>query len=172
MISRTKMTLLAGAAVLVIAGAGTGIAFAQSSDPPSPAPPTPSSAAPAPQGMSHCHDGHDGHGRHGTHGRHGGHGGLLARIEHGEATVTTDQGDRVVDLQRGIVNSANSGQLVVRSADGFTATYVVDNSTKISKGRKASDIGQVAANDRVIVLATKAGSTITATNIRDTGPAR
>jgi hypothetical protein len=166
MISRTKMTLLAGAAVLVIAGAGTGIAFAQSSDPPSPAPPTPSSTAPAPQGMSHCHDGHDGHDGHGRHG------GLLARIEHGEATVTTDQGDRVVDLQRGIVNSANSGQLVVRSADGFTATYVVDDSTKIRKDRKASGISQVAANDRVIVLATKAGSTTTATNIRDTGPAR
>jgi hypothetical protein len=169
MISRTKMTLLAGAAVLVIAGAGTGIAFAQSSDPPSPAPPTPSSTAPEPQGMSHCHDGHDGHGMHGMHGMHGG---LLARIEHGEATVTTDQGDRVVDLQRGIVNSANSGQLIVRSADGFTATYAVDDSTKIRKDRKASDISQVAANDRVIVLATKAGSTITATNIRDTGPAK
>jgi Domain of unknown function (DUF5666) len=163
MISRTKMTLLTGAAVLAIAGVGTGIALAQSSDPPSPNPPAPSSSAPAPDGMSRCHDGHDGHGRRG---------GLLARIEHGEATVTTDQGDRVIDLQRGIVNSANSGQLTVRSADGFTATYVVDNSTKIRKGRKASDISQVVANDRVLVLATKAGGTITATGIRDTGPAR
>lgn len=169
MISRTKMALLTGAAVLAIAGTGTGIALAQSSDPPSPTPPAPSSSAPAPDGMSHCHDGHDGHGRHGMHGRRGG---LLARIEHGEATVTTDQGDQVIDLQRGIVNSANSGQLIVRSADGFTTTYVVDNSTKIRKDRKASDISQVVANDRVIVLATKAGGTITATNIRDTGPAR
>ena len=116
--------------------------------------------------MSRCHDGHDGHDGHGRRG------GLLARIEHGEATVTTDQGDRVIDLQRGIVNSANSGQLTVRSADGFTATYVVDNSTKIRKDRKASDISQVVANDRVLVLATKAGGTITATGIRDTGPAR
>jgi len=116
--------------------------------------------------MSRCHDEHDGHDGHGRRG------GLLARIEHGEATVTTDQGDRVIDLQRGIVNSANSGQLTVRSADGFTATYVVDNSTKIRKDRKASDISQVVANDRVLVLATKAGGTITATGIRDTGPAR
>jgi hypothetical protein len=166
MISRTKMTLLTGAAVLAIAGAGTGIALAQSSDPPSPTPPAPSSSAPEPDGMSRCHDGHDGHDGHGRRG------GLLARIEHGEATVTTDQGDRVIDLQRGIVNSANSGQLTVRSADGFTATYVVDNSTKIRKDRKASDISQVVANDRVLVLATKAGGTITATGIRDTGPAR
>jgi hypothetical protein len=166
MISRTKMTLLTGAAVLAIAGAGTGIALAQSSDPPSPTPPAPSSSAPEPYGMSRCHDGHDGHDGHGRRG------GLLARIEHGEATVTTDQGDRVIDLQRGIVNSANSGQLTVRSADGFTATYVVDNSTKIRKDRKASDISQVVANDRVLVLATKAGGTITATGIRDTGPAR
>jgi hypothetical protein len=163
MISRTKMTLLTGAAVLAIAGAGTGIALAQSSDPPSPTPPAPSSSAPERDGMSRCHDGHDGHGRRG---------GLPARIEHGEATVITDQGDRVIDLQRGIVNSANSGQLTVRSADGFTATYVVDNSTKIRKDRKAGDISQVVANDRVLVLATKAGGTITATGIRDTGPAR
>ncbi|MGH3781351.1 MAG: hypothetical protein ACRDRO_12180, partial [Pseudonocardiaceae bacterium] len=67
---------------------------------------------------------------------------------------------------------ANSGQLTVHSADGFTATYVVDNSTKISKNRKASDIRQVAANDRVTILATKTGSTTTVTRIGDTGPAR
>lgn len=103
------------------------------------------------------------------HHGHGRRGGLLARVVHGEATVNTDHGYQVVDIQRGIVGSSKSGQLTVRSADGFTATYVVNNSTKISKKRKTSDISQVAANDRVTILATKTGSTRTATRIGDTG---
>jgi hypothetical protein len=158
MLSRTKMTLLAGIAVLAIAGVGTGIAFAQSSDPPSPAPPTSSSAAPAPDDMPH------GHGRHG---------GPLSRIVHGEATLATkDHGYQVVDLQRGIVDSINSGRLTVRSADGFTATYVVNGSTKILKDHKSSDISQVLAKDRVTIMATKTNGTVTATHIRDSGPAK
>jgi hypothetical protein len=153
---RIKVTLLTGAAVLAIAGAGTGVALAQSSDPPSPTAAALSSAAPAPNGMPH------GHGRHR---------GLLARIEHGEATVRTNHGSQVFDFQRGIVDSANSGRLTVRSADGFTATYVVNNSTKIRRDRKAGNISQVVAKDRVSVVATKTGGTATATRIRDTGPA-
>ncbi|HWR49440.1 MAG TPA: hypothetical protein VN327_17790 [Pseudonocardiaceae bacterium] len=162
---RIKITLLTGAAALAIAGVGTGVTLAQSSDPPSPTAVALSSAVPAPHGMCHVHNGHNGHGRHGRHG------GLLARIEHGEATVTTNHGSQVVDFQRGVVDSANSGQLTVRSADGFTATYVVNNSTKINKDRKTSKISQVVAKDRVTVLATKAGSTATATRIHDTGTA-
>jgi hypothetical protein len=159
MIRRTKVTLLAGIVVLTISGAGAGIAFAQGSDPPSPTPPpTPSSTAPAPHHQGHRHEGH------------GGRGGPLARIEHGEATVDTDHGYQVVDIQRGVVDSANSGQLTVRSADGFTATYVVDNSTKIRKDRQTSDVSQLAANDRVTVVATKTGNTATATRIADAGP--
>ncbi len=157
MISRTKMTLLAGIAVLAIAGVGTGIAFAQSSDPPTPAPSTSSDAAPAPEAMPH------GHGRHG---------GLLSRIVHGEATLNTkDNGYQVVDLQQGTVDSASSGQLTVRSADGFTTTYLTNDSTKIRKDRKSGNISQVLVNDRVTVVATKANGTATATHIRDGGPA-
>jgi len=103
---------------------------------------------------------------------HGRRAGLLGRIEHGEATVDTNHGYQVIEVQRGIVDSANSRQLTVRSADGFSATYVVNNSTKIHKDRRARDIGQVAANDRVIVLAIKTGSTTAATRIGDLGPAR
>jgi hypothetical protein len=103
---------------------------------------------------------------------HGRRAGLLGRIDHGEATVDTNHGYQVIDVQRGIVDSANSGQLTVRSADGFSSTYVMDSSTKVRKNRHTGDIGQVAANDRVIVLAIKAGNTSTATRIGDLGPAR
>jgi Domain of unknown function (DUF5666) len=155
MIKRTKMTVLTGVATLALAGVGTGIAFAQSTDPPTPTPSPPSSPE-----------------HHGARHGHGGYQGLLGRIEHGEATVDTGNGTQVVDLQRGTVDSASPDGLTVRSADGFTATYTVNNSTKIRKDRKASDISQVATNDRVIVLATKAGNTVTATRINDTGPAK
>ncbi|HET9255834.1 MAG TPA: DUF5666 domain-containing protein, partial [Pseudonocardiaceae bacterium] len=79
---------------------------------------------------------------------------------------------QVVDIQRGTVDSAGPGTLTVHSADGFSATYTVDDSTKIRKNRQASDISQVAANDQVTVLATKTGDTLTATRIDDSGPAK
>lgn len=175
MIRRTKITLLVGGAVLALAGVGTGLALAQGSNPsPPPAPPSstapaPSSVAPAPPGMHHGRGPHcNGHRWDG----HRGPGGLLARIQHGEATVSTNSGYQVIDIQRGTVESVNPGQLTVRSADGFSATYTVDSSTKIRKNRKAVDINQVVVNDRVTVLATKSGDTATATHINDIGPAR
>ncbi|HEY6424537.1 MAG TPA: hypothetical protein VIY28_15075 [Pseudonocardiaceae bacterium] len=163
MISRTKMTLLVGAAVLTIAGVGTGIAVAQTSSQPSPTPPTPSSSAPAPNGMHH--------GRGGPHGP-GGYQGALNRVEHGEATVRTDNGFQVIEVQRGTVASVSPTQLSVRSADGFTGNYVVDSSTKIRKDRKDSTIGQVAVNDQVTVMAIKTGDTATAKRIGDGAPGR
>jgi hypothetical protein len=160
MMKRTKVTVAAGVAALALASAGTGVAFAQTSDPtPSPTP-TPS-GSPAPHGAHHGHGGFGG-------------GGLLSRIEHGEATVDTgtNNATQVIDIQRGTVDSAGSGTLTVHSADGFSATYTVDSSTKIRKDRKTSDISQVAANDQVTVVAIKAGDTLTAQRINDTGPAR
>ena len=163
MIRRTKITLLVGGAVLAIAGVGTGLALAQGGNP-SPPPAPPSSTAPAPPGMHHGRGPHwDGH---------RGPGGLLARIQHGEATVSTNSGYQIIDIQRGTVDSVSSGQLTVRSADGFSATYTVDSSTKIRKNRKTVDINQVVVNDRVMVLATNSGNTATATHINDTGPAK
>ena len=156
---QTKMTMVAGVAALALAGVGTGVAFAQPSDPaPSPTP-TPS-GSPAPYGARHGHGGF-------------GNKGLLGRIEHGEAVVDTgnNNGTQVVDIQRGTVDSVGSGTLTVHSADGFSATYTVDGSTKIRKNRATSDISQVVTNDRVTVVAIKAGDIVTAQYIDDTGPA-
>jgi hypothetical protein len=97
--------------------------------------------------------------------------GILSRIEHGEATLKTPHGQEVMDIQRGTVESVSPGQLKVRSADGFSATYAVNHSTKIRKNGKPSDIAQVTTHDQVIVLATKSGTNVTATRIVDTGGA-
>ena len=165
MVKRTKMMVGGGVAALAIAGAGAGVAFAQTPDP-SPSPTPSPSGSPAPHGPRHGHKGF----------RDGGFGdgGLLGRIEHGEATVDTgtNNSTQVVDFQRGTVDSAGSGTLTVHSTDGFSATDPVDGSTKSRKNRQASDISQVAVNDRVRVVAIKSGDTLTAQRIDDTGPAQ
>lgn len=60
----------------------------------------------------------------------------------------------------------------VADKPGFSATYTVNSSTKISKNRQPSDISQVATNDQVSVMAINAGGTLTAQRISDTGPAQ
>jgi hypothetical protein len=94
------------------------------------------------------------------------HAGLLARAEHGEMTLSGPQ-HRVVDVQRGQVQSASPTSITVKSADGFTATYTVNSTTKVRKAAKAAAIGDVTTGDRVVVIATKNGSTTTATRITD-----
>ena len=163
MMKRTKTIVLAGAAALALAGASTGVAFAQ--------PPSPS---PSPHGPGR-HQG-SGFGRGPGGGGLGGGGfgfGFGGQIEHGEATVdTANNTTQVIDIQHGTVTSADSGTLTVQSADGFSATYTVDSSTKISKNRQTSDISQVATNDEVNVVAINANGTLTAQRINDTGPAQ
>jgi hypothetical protein len=173
MISRIKITLLTGAAALATAALGTGMATEHSAQPPTPPPSASSSTAPGSPGMSPWPGHWPGH-RHGRGCRHGMHGGMmdwgiLSRIEHGEGTVQTAHGPEVVDIQRGTVESVGAGKLAVRSADGFSATYMVNHSTMIHKGGKRSGIAQVMTKDQVIVLATKSGTTATATRIVDTG---
>lgn len=170
MISRIKMTLLTGAAALAIAALGTGMAAEHSAQPPTPTPSASSSTAPGSPGMSQGMAPWHGHGRGCRHGMHGGMmgGGILSRIEHGEGTLKTPHGQEVMDIQRGTVESVSPGQLSVRSADGFSATYGVNHSTKIRKNGRPSDIAQVMTHDQVIVLATKSGTNVTATRIVDT----
>ena len=157
MISRIKIILLTGAAVLATAAAGTGMAAGHSAQPPPAQLPAPASFSTAPGPCAH-----------GMHGKMGSWG-ILRQIEHGEATLKTAHGQEVVDLQRGTVESVSPQKLTIRSADGFSATYAVNQSTKIRKDRKPSDIAQVMTNDKVLVVATKSGNTATATHIVDTG---
>ncbi len=168
MMNRTKTMVAAGGVALVLAGTGAGIAAAQSSPPP-PAPPSnsaPNGAAPnTPAPKAHApgtkHDGHKGKG-------------LLGKVEHGEFTTHTKAGDKVVDVQRGTVTSVDGGSITVKSTspDGFTATYTIDQSTKVHKGKNPAKVSDIAINDRVELLATKADGTTTAQHIGDSGRAK
>ncbi|MFQ6271026.1 hypothetical protein ACLLO4_31845 [Kutzneria viridogrisea] len=142
MTHRTKMALAAGVAVAGLLGMGGGVALAAGNG-------TQPAQGQA-QGQGHKH----------------GKAGLLARAEHGEVTLRGKQ-HRVVDVQRGKVDAVSATAISVTSEDGFKATYTVNGDTKVRKDRKASAIGSVATGDQVLVVATKSGTTLTATRVVD-----
>ncbi|MBB5894744.1 hypothetical protein [Kutzneria kofuensis] len=143
MTRRTRTALITGAAVMALVTSG-GVAYAVSS-----APTSTSNSAPAPAPAKAKH-----------------HRQLLGHVAHGEVTLN-GKDHRVVDLQRGEVHSVSSTSVSVKSDDGFTATYAVNGDTKIRKGGKASAIGDVHTGDKVVIVATKANGTATATRIAD-----
>ena len=143
---RTKGALIAGTAVLAMAGVGGGIAFAADSTP------TPSSPAPAAQ-------------QHKARG-------LVGRVEHGQITVRTKTGDQVLDIQRGQVTSVSATSVTVRSTDGFTATYAVSGTSTVRVQKKTSTIADVHTGDQVAVAALHTGNTDTIRRIADAGPAK
>ncbi|MGA8978378.1 MAG: hypothetical protein WB473_04595 [Pedococcus sp.] len=75
----------------------------------------------------------------------------LGAVQHGEFTVQDAAGKAVVmTMQRGTVTAASATSVTVRSADGFSATYAVDDATR----RPAGDL---ARDDTVLVVARKDG---------------
>jgi hypothetical protein len=79
---------------------------------------------------------------------------MLNRIEHGELTLRTRNGDRTVDLQRGTVSAVSPTSISVTSADKFAGTYTVDNATKVRTRSGLVSISSVHVGDQVFVVAT------------------
>ena len=158
MLKATKTTLIAGAAVVALVGIGGGVAFATSGGATS----TPASTLTAATQSTSGNTPADGASKHK-------HRGLLNRVEHGQVTVRAKTGTQVLDLQRGLVTAVNPTSITVKSQDGFTATYVVNSTTKVRKTGQQSAIGNVANGDNVVIAAVHAGSTDTAERIGDHG---
>jgi hypothetical protein len=137
--------LITGTAVVALV-AGGGVAYAVSA-PSTPTSTTASSSTPAKATAKH-------------------HRTLLARVAHGEVTLDGKQ-HRVVDVQRGQVQSVSPTSVSVKSDDGFTASYTVGSDTKVRKDGKASAIGDVHNGDKVVIVATKANGANTANRIAD-----
>jgi hypothetical protein len=166
---RPRLTGLLAVAVLALAGGG-GIAYvathsgnnvntvasrgtAQS--------PAPSPSVSAPSGHRH---GPAGFGPFGGWGGFG-FGGLGGAI-HGQATVPKSGGGyQTIDVQRGTVTAVSSSSITVKSADGYSASYVVSSSTEVNA--QAAGIGTVKVGDTVGVTATVSGKTATAASIID-----
>ena len=154
----TKTILATSSLALVLTGAGAGVATAQTTTTIPAAPGTATPAAPTHPAKAGTHPGH--------------HKGQLGRAVHGEFTVHTKTGDKTLDSQRGVVTAVNAGSVTVKSTDGFTATYTLTPTTKVHKGKQTATTTQITTNDRVRVLATKTGTTDTATHIGDAGPTK
>jgi hypothetical protein len=94
-------------------------------------------------------------------------GGLDTKGANGHGTITvpnqTGSGTRTLEVQRGAVTSVSSTQLVVKSTDGFTATYVLNAATQKLQRQSAA----LKAGDQVTVIAQKSGSALNALFVSD-----
>jgi len=160
--TRLKIVTAALAAVAVTGGIGASIA---SADTPTPAPSASPTATASPEADTEAKTTNEANGERK-------HRSLQARALHGEATVGGKAKQRVVQFQRGTVDKVSSTSITVTSADGFTATYVVDAQTKVRKDKKSASIANVEPADRVRVVAAEDGSTAIAHSIRDRGAKR
>lgn len=146
----TRTLAAAGAATAVLAfGTAAGIGIAAADPPPSPSP-TPSAAC-------------------GTQHQHGRARGVFRHTEHGQLTLSGKK-HRVIDVQRGTVSSVSPNNIKITSKDGFAAGYVITSKTVVrewSKGKKpvASPASAIKTGDRVRLIGTKSGNTITANRI-------
>jgi hypothetical protein len=92
--------------------------------------------------------------------------GLPGGAIHGEFTVPDGNGGfRTMAMQTGTVTSVSSTSIKVKSADGFTKKYTVDDGTLVDAGRDG--IANVKSGDTVMVRAIVSGATAKAVAVND-----
>jgi hypothetical protein len=174
---RGQLLLLLGVALVGLAG-GAGFAYAAehsghtvASDSPSVSQPGASAASPAaspPPWQGRNFRGGPGFGRFGGFGGLGAFGGLggFGGAIHGQLTEPKSGGGyQTIDVQRGTVTAVSSTSITVKSADGYTASYLVTSSTEVDA--QAAGIGTVKVGDTVSLVATVSDGRATAASITD-----
>jgi hypothetical protein len=89
---------------------------------------------------------------------------FVARALHGEVTLAGEK-HQVIVFQRGGVQTVSGTSLTVKSNDGFVETYVVSDDTKVREHGDKSKLSDIDTSDRVLVVATKDDSTLTARRV-------
>jgi hypothetical protein len=93
--------------------------------------------------------------------------GLIGGALHGTAVVEDEDGGyRTVVSQRGEVTSVSATSLTVKSKDGFTATYKLDEDTTDLLGGPEG-VGDLEKGDEVAVTGDRKGDVNTATHVAD-----
>ena len=147
-----RSTLVAAGAAFGMTLAGLGVADAQTSE----APPAAESTAPD--------QSREGRGPRGGGHRHGKGMGI-----HGEFVARNPEGGyQTIATQRGEVTESSATRLTVKSEDGFTRTYVVNDDTRVNGGNDG--MGDVAVGDQVHVHGIVDGDTTTAKSIHEPRP--
>jgi len=92
--------------------------------------------------------------------------GMGGRALHGEFVVRkADGGYETVAVQQGAVQSVSTSAVTVKSDDGYTKTYAVDEDTLVNAARDG--IGSIEKDDKVSVAAVVSGDTATAVRVVD-----
>lgn len=87
-------------------------------------------------------------------------------ILHGEVVLSKEGGGtQTVLVQRGAVTEVSATGVTVKSTDGFTTAYAVNGDTKVKAD--TDEIGSVAKDEEVLVVAPKSGDKHTATVLLD-----
>jgi hypothetical protein len=81
---------------------------------------------------------------------------------HGEVTVRTKQGVKIVVVQRGTVTAVDGSTVSVASTDGFTATWTFGDPLTVRKDRKAAERSAVVVGAEVGVAGARVGTATTA----------
>jgi len=154
--SRLRATLVAAGAAVGLSLAGLGIAAAQT-EPTEPTNP-PAEQAPEREGPRRAHGGK-------------GHKGMGMGI-HGEFTTRTPDGTgfQTMATQHGEVTEVSATSLTVKSEDGFSRTYVVNDDTMVNAGNEG--IGDVKQGDQVHVMAVVRDGKAFAVEVRDATQAK
>jgi hypothetical protein len=84
--------------------------------------------------------------------------GFGRRLEHGQATVQTDEGTKTVVVQRGQVTAITASSVTVKSADGFTLTWTFGNPFTVIKDRAKIQPSDVAVGTQVGIAGQQDGS--------------
>ena len=162
--NKAAKMIAAGIGTVALAGAiGAGLAYAD----PDPTPTVNPSATPSASPTDKA-DRNDKADRKDKADKDRRHPGLLRRALHGEVTLRGEK-HRVVVFQRGVVETVSATAVTVKSEDGFTASYLLNAETRVRKEKHEATLSDIKPKDRVRVLATKDGSTLTAKAIRDHG---
>ena len=158
---RGRGAAIAVGAVVLVGGGGAAALAASSTPTPAPSSPgTPGYGAPSTAPSEGAPGRGPGRGR-------GGLPGLGAGALHGTLTVPAAGAYEEVLVQRGTVTAVTPTSLIVKSADGYTHTYVLNGSTRVNG--KVGDASSLAVDDKVGVLA---GSDSTARIVHERGEAR
>lgn len=154
---RSGLVAAGAAAGLTLAGLGVAAGQTDTTTPPTaPAVPAPAPGAPAP---------FPGHGPgHEMGGRHMGLG--MGMGIHGEFTTRGPNGGwQTIATQRGEVTAVSATSLTVKSEDGFSRTYAVDDNTMVGAGNEG--IADVKEGDQVGVTALVVDGKASAVQIHD-----
>jgi hypothetical protein len=151
--NRRRLVAIAVIAGVLLVG-GIGVAVAQTGGSSTTTPPT---SVPGPRGPGRHFKGGPGFGP--------GFGGPRGAV-HGEFVAPDGSGGyRTIAMQVGDATSVSSDSITVKSADGFSRTYSVDQNTVVNSGRDG--IGNVKNGDQVAVDAVVNGGKAAARSVRD-----